>query len=488
MTDAAHISRPKNRPLRSSLLRFLVMVALLLIGYVLLLLYSVDSYAAQLIDAREQELQRVVNLGLASLDPDNLELQQYLSLEQIRRNAAVTLRDLADRYALGENQLIMLTDTGLLLVFPPQPDLELTEQLNLQDADGVPLIAAMLSASTAGDDERCLRFRYTPEAEQPAQEFLACMQAIPQWDAVIGVMLNLEPTLQQQRGFFRSSTLLTFSLLTALVVANLLLLLPTLKSYDTLRDLFRTVRISPDTILSIPVDQFPAQSEGRILMEDFARMLGQIRRSTRAREEAVLAERSRLARELHDAVSQTLFSANLIAEVLPGMLESQPEEAVKQLGQLQQLTRGAQAEMRTLLVEMRPEALLLTPLEDLISQLLDGFVGRYRIPVRRQLTGGVKPPNDVKMAFYRIAQEALHNIAKHSRASEIRVMLEGDDAGMHLRIQDDGMGFNTHADESGGLGLHTMRERAESIGAAYSLQSAPGEGTCIEVAWEREMA
>ena len=487
MTPAAKPDEGQEaKPFKGSLFRFFLAALLLLAGYVLLLVYSVNTYARQLIDARERELQRVVNLGLASLSVGNIEATQYLSLEQIRRNAALTLRDIAARYSLGENQLIMLTDDGVVLVFPLQPDLELSNQLDLQDADGAYLFQDMLALADASSEDSCLRFSYAVEEGEPADEHLACMHAIPEWKAVIGVMMNLKPTIQQQRTFLLRSSLLTLVLVGALVGINLILLLPTFKSYETLRGLFRDVRLRPDQKPIIPKNQFPERSEARALMEDFESMLGQIERSKRAREEAALAERSRLARELHDAVSQTLFSASLIADVIPSLMKSNHEEAVRQLEELRQLTRGAQAEMRTLLVEMRPDALMEAPLDELIQQLLDGFRGRYRIPVERSLKGRLAPPVDVKLAFYRIAQEALHNAAKHSGASRVQASLEGDESRLTMTIADDGRGFKPDAVGSGRLGLKTMRERAEAIGAALTLESRPGDGTRLNVAWSQE--
>jgi len=474
------------KPFKSSLLRFLIAALLLLAGYVLLLVYSVNSYARQLIDARERELQRVVNLGLASLSVESIEATQFLSLEQIRRNAALTLRDIADRYTLGENQLIMLTDDGVVLLFPLQSALELSSQLDLQDAEGSYFIQDMLTFADKPSEESCLRFSYAVEDGEPADEYLACMHAIPEWKAVIGVMMNIEPTIQQQRRFLLHSSLLTLVLVGALVGANLVLLLPTLKSYETLRGLFRDVRLRPDLKPVIPKEEFPERSDARVLMEDFESMLGQIERSKRAREEAVLAERGRLARELHDAVSQTLFSASLIADVLPSLMKSNPKEAARQLEEMSQLTRGAQAEMRTLLVEMRPDALMETPLAELMRQLLDGFRGRYRVAVERRIKGTLAPPVDVKLAFYRIAQEALHNSAKHSGASRVQTSLEGDESRLTMTISDDGCGFETDAVGSGRLGLKTMRERAGAIGAALTLESHPGDGTRLHVAWTQE--
>ena len=141
---------------------------------------------------------------------------------------------------------------------------------------------------------------------------------------------------------------------------------------------------------------------------------------------AVTEERNRLARELHDAVTQSLFSASLIAEALPGILESNPKEGQELLTELRQLNRGALAEMRALLVELRPSALIESHLEDLLRQLAEAATGREGIPITVTTNGYSELPPDVHIALYRIAQEALNNALKHARATEISIILKNN--------------------------------------------------------------
>ena len=136
-----------------------------------------------------------------------------------------------------------------------------------------------------------------------------------------------------------------------------------------------------------------------------------------ARQLAVMEERQRLARELHDAVTQTLFSASLIAEALPTIWESDQDEGRQLLQDLRQLSRGALAEMRTLLMELRPAALVEANMADLLRQLGEAVTGRTGVPVTVTVEGQYKFPPDVHVALYRIAQEALNNVVKHAQAS-----------------------------------------------------------------------
>jgi len=206
-----------------------------------------------------------------------------------------------------------------------------------------------------------------------------------------------------------------------------------------------------------------------------------------AKQTAITAERSRLARELHDAVTQTLFSANLIADVIPRIWKRDPEEGMKNLEELRQLTRGALAEMRTMLLEMRPESLERADIKTLLTQLADAFIGRVRVPVSLDIQGECAMTHDVKIVFYRVAQEALNNIAKHSGARQVELHLECQPGQMNLLIRDDGLGFDVGAITPNHLGIAIMRERANSIGADLRIESQVGQGTTVELDWKSTM-
>jgi nitrate/nitrite-specific signal transduction histidine kinase len=202
-----------------------------------------------------------------------------------------------------------------------------------------------------------------------------------------------------------------------------------------------------------------------------------------AKQHAITAERNRLARELHDAVTQTLFSANLIADVIPRIWKRDPEEGMKNLEELRQLTRGALAEMRTLLLEMRLETLKRVDIKSLLTQLADAFVGRVRVPVSVAIQGDCELPHDVKLVSYRIAQEALNNIAKHSGARHVELHLECQPGWVNLLVKDDGLGFDPDSITPEHLGIAIMYERANSIGAALKIESQLNQGTTIELEW-----
>jgi len=225
-----------------------------------------------------------------------------------------------------------------------------------------------------------------------------------------------------------------------------------------------------------------------------------------ARALAALQERQRLAQNLHDAVNQSLFSAGLIAEVLPRLWERDQEQARHSLEDLRRLTRGALAEMRALLAELRPSVLTDSSLGDLLRQLANAFTGRTNIPVSVNIAGEHVLPAGIQVALYRICQEAFNNIAKHAGASRVEIELryEAEPAlvmdanvfnsgapqqimvrSVEMRICDDGAGFDaTEVSAPGHYGLDMMRERAEAVQARLTVTSQPGAGTEVRLRWE----
>ena len=207
---------------------------------------------------------------------------------------------------------------------------------------------------------------------------------------------------------------------------------------------------------------------------------------TQMEEAAAAAERNRIAQDLHDSVNQTLFSAKLIAELLPQIWEKNPAEGRERLQELRESTRGAEADMRTLLLELRPKALAEATLPHLLELQQKSTIGRGQIPIRLEITGEYEPPQEVKFVFYRTVQEALNNILKHADASQASIHLKTNPSHIRLTIQDDGYGFDPAQVPSGHMGLNIMRERAQSIGATLTIKSKVDIGTEIMLLWKEE--
>jgi signal transduction histidine kinase len=178
---------------------------------------------------------------------------------------------------------------------------------------------------------------------------------------------------------------------------------------------------------------------------------------------------------------------------MPQVWRRDPEHGLQMLDKLRKLTRGALAEMRTMLIELRPSAVLNTPLSELLSQLTEAITNRSNLPFQIFIEKIDVLPDDVQMNFYRVAQEALNNVVKHSQAMHVMVSLSEapfvDESGnqstlIKLVVQDDGVGFITGNDKNNRFGLGIMRERAAAIGADLSINSEPGHGTQVILTWK----
>ncbi len=205
------------------------------------------------------------------------------------------------------------------------------------------------------------------------------------------------------------------------------------------------------------------------------------RLTERAQEMAALEERNRLARELHDSVSQSLYGIALGTRTALAHLRRDPEKAAEPLDYVLSLAEAGLTEMRALIFELRPELLENEGLTvALISQLFS-LETRHNIEVKTELCDEPDVSLGVKEALYRIAREALHNTVKHARATRIDFRLLCEAEQVVMDIADNGVGFDGCAAFPGHLGLQSMRERAAQINGTFAVESVPGEGTRITV-------
>lgn len=217
---------------------------------------------------------------------------------------------------------------------------------------------------------------------------------------------------------------------------------------------------------------------------------------------AVLEERQRLARELHDSVTQLIFSMTLIAQSITPAWRRNPVEGEQRVNRLLELSQAALAEMRALLAELRPPVQvdqIAVESFDLDEQNLSGtqrlrkhgllpaldkyikMMAQDRLEVRLEASNYVRQPVETEEALLRIAQEAFNNAVKHAQAERVSINLNVEAEGVYLRVQDDGKGFSTAGKVHAGMGLRTMLERAEMLDGKLNVISAPGQGTTIEV-------
>jgi signal transduction histidine kinase len=203
---------------------------------------------------------------------------------------------------------------------------------------------------------------------------------------------------------------------------------------------------------------------------------------------AALEERQRLARELHDSVSQALYSIGLGARTARTLIERDPVQAIPPLDYVLSLAQAGIAEMRALIFELRPESIEDEGLAAALQKQADAVSGRHEIPVTATLCGEPDVSLPVKEALYRIAQEALHNTVKHAQATHIDVRLTCNAEEVVLEVRDDGRGFDTATSFPGHLGLRSMPERAARAGGSVTIESAPGTGTAIHARFPTQAA
>ena len=196
---------------------------------------------------------------------------------------------------------------------------------------------------------------------------------------------------------------------------------------------------------------------------------------------AALEERQKLARELHDSVSQALYGIVLGARTARTLVEHEPAKAIEPLDYILSLSEAGLAEMRALIFELRPESLQTVGLVAAVGKLVNALGARHQLKVKVKAETEPDVALDVKESLYRIAQESLNNIARHARAEHVEIQLAYENDQLMLKISDDGIGFDTKQSFPGHIGLHSMRERAEKAGGTFSVESTPSQGTRIQV-------
>ncbi|MEU6424667.1 GAF domain-containing sensor histidine kinase [Microbispora sp. NPDC046973] len=212
----------------------------------------------------------------------------------------------------------------------------------------------------------------------------------------------------------------------------------------------------------------------------------------RGRELTVVEERTRMARELHDAVSQKLFSLRLTARAAAALARTDPERAADAIERVERMAGEALTELRAVIVELRPAEL---DRHGLVESLRKQAALLDRLhPLTVSFTAEGEPPGDldrdrelapeIEVAVLRVAQEALHNAVRHARAARIDVRLAHREAALVLEVTDDGVGFDSaglNGAGARGLGLLSMSDRAQAVGGTLTVSSAPGRGTTVRL-------
>ena len=228
-------------------------------------------------------------------------------------------------------------------------------------------------------------------------------------------------------------------------------------------------------LISAAVERIRLQQETHAAREKAERL------AERAQQLAALEERTRLARELHDSVSQALYGIGLGAQTARAMWEKDQTLVKESVEYVLTLAEAALVEMRALIFELRPESLENEGLITALAKQGASLQARHGLDMRLELGEEPTLSLDMKEALYRIAREALHNVVKHAGATKAILRLTGDSDNLLLEVIDNGAGFDTDRDFPGHLGLQSMRERVEQLGGEIQIESAVGKGTHITV-------
>ncbi|HEX2622730.1 MAG TPA: histidine kinase, partial [Phototrophicaceae bacterium] len=235
---------------------------------------------------------------------------------------------------------------------------------------------------------------------------------------------------------------------------------------------------TPNFFTDALVDRLQAFSNQIALAVENARLY------TQAKELAAAQERQRLAHELHDTINQTLFATSITAEALTRLAQDAPTSIQDGLSDVHRLTRRAMAGMRSLLLELRPTTLQQTSMEDLMRQITETFTGRSQVDIKLTSETDFSLPGDVKFALYRVTQETLDHIIKHSKATHATISLRHEGDGVELRINDNGGNFDQTPGTATYPTFTTINERIQSIGAHWQLKSQANKGTEVKVCWQ----
>ena len=199
----------------------------------------------------------------------------------------------------------------------------------------------------------------------------------------------------------------------------------------------------------------------------------------RAHQVATIEERQRIARELHDSVSQVLYSIVLGARTARMLIDRDPAKAIEPIDYVFSLAEAGLAEMRAMIFELRPDALENEGLVPVLQRRVDVLHSRYGLQVVASLGEEPECSIEIKEAIYRVAQEAMHNATRHARATQVEIKLSSSPTALQLLVADNGVGFDPSASHPGRMGLRSMRERMLRLGGTLEIESTPGQGTRV---------
>jgi NarL family two-component system sensor histidine kinase LiaS len=449
------------------------LILLVLVGVGPFLLLNSGALQALLIETASVDYAPTLRSYLAQTPPDQAGIADWLENVGPASSATIPLT-----FQATDEMLVVGRDGSLLGVKPP--DLLRSDLVGQRlDIRTIPGLAHPLQAALAGEED--VDRLYT--LARPGDKIV---MTIPIWDAaheqVLGVLVALGemPTIMTIVGDM--APILGVSLLFFTLVA---VLAGTVYGFLAARGpVHRLNRLAEATLawsqgnFSVSVDDPSGDELGQLArrLNDMARQLQHLLETRR--ELAVVEERNRLARDLHDSAKQQAFAAAAQVSAARALLERDPEAAETHIDEAERLIHGLRQELTGLVQELSPSALEGGGLAPAVREYSADWPPQSGIVPEVRVQGERSLPLEIEQSVFRIMQEALANVARHSRASSVEIALVYANNAVTLSVTDDGRGFDVGAKRSG-FGLSSMQERAEALGGHLTVQSAPGKGTSV---------
>ncbi len=443
------------------------------LGIVLAILLNSGFMQAQLIEAVAIDYTPTLRFYLAQTPPDREGIANWLDRLGAVGNATVPLS-----FDATDEMLVVGSDGTLLGVRPP--DLLGSGQIGQPlDFQAIPELAAPLQAALAGEEDVELLYTRARPGEKVAM-------TIPIWDEahvqVLGVLAGLAevPTLRSSLGDLLpilGVSLLLFTLIAAFAGA-VFGFVAAREPVQRLEHLSEATLAWSGGDFSVLVDD-PHQDE----LGQLARRLNEMARQLQhlldtRRELAIVEERNRLARELHDSAKQQAFAAAAQISTVRTLLKNDPQAAEAHAEEVERLIYDLRQELTTLIQELRPAALEGKGLAAAIRDYATDWARQTGVVLDVRVRGERSLPLDIEQALFRIGQEALANVVRHSEASKAEIALIYTPDRIILTVSDNGRGFDAKG-EHRGFGLSSMQQRAESIAGYLTVESVLTKGTTI---------
>lgn len=459
----------------------LVVVELALFALLLILL-NADFFTQEIVATVQNSFVPQASTYLEATPPDLEGLNSWL---QSTADDSITTDSQGRRFTRGlsiqidqDFQLIVVGAGGRLLA-QAQRGHSPASSGALFDATSVPHLESLLTAALEGESNVERLYTVTPDS--------TLVMALPirsQTDELLGAFVVTTPIPA-----FNLQTLRSIAVLVLISVIPITLaagLIGAVFGFLTSRGLTRRLESISNSAdawshgdFSVMAPDESADELGQ-LSRRLNQMAEQLQNLLQSHQElAGIQERNRLVRELHDSVKQQVFATTMQVGTAQALLPDDPEAAAQHLAEAEKLSRQSQEELAILIQELRPAALERDGLAEALETYTIDWSRQSGIEARVSAQGRQPLPLSVEQALFRVAQEALSNVARHSRASLVTVTLNYEDAGVSLTIADDGQGFDASQTKEEGYGLQSMRERVEGLGGRLQIDSDPGGGAKV---------